>query len=270
MIAAEQVGEDEPGGAGAPADRAVRDQLILAVEVDGGEDAAQVSEGPERPALVVQTVDGLVDRRGDMAGLAARLHAAGGPESLPSVLVPGAHINQGAAVSADRVAHRRVAGPEPTVLPGQDIRGGRGRGRLPAHRVARIPPGVSRAIEDAHVVVAVELHQPEAHGGRIAVAHDGGVRADAGKGQEPFGRRGTDEPVINVLQVTVDVPEHGSVDMPFVVGAAAHVDLDHPHRGVVQVLGQPSSVDENAITGGSLTRWFIQRLHCVSFTVPTY
>jgi hypothetical protein len=62
VIAAEQVGKDKPGGAGTPADRAVRDQLILAVEIDGGEDAAQVGDGPERSALVVQAVDGLMDR----------------------------------------------------------------------------------------------------------------------------------------------------------------------------------------------------------------
>jgi hypothetical protein len=37
------------------------------------------------------------------------------------------------------------------------------------------------------------------------------------------------------------------------VGAPAHVDLDHPHRGVVQVGVEPIGVDEDAGVG----RWLI-------------
>lgn len=83
VIAPEQVGEDEPGGAGAPPDRAVGDQLFSAGEIDGGEDRTQVGDGQERSALIVQTVDRLVNRRGDVTGPAARLQAARGPEPLP-------------------------------------------------------------------------------------------------------------------------------------------------------------------------------------------
>ena len=61
-VAAEQVAQDEPDGAGAAADRAVRDQLVRTVRVDGGEDAAQGGDVTERAPLVVQAVDGLVDR----------------------------------------------------------------------------------------------------------------------------------------------------------------------------------------------------------------
>src|SRR5690242_1483469 len=67
-VAPEQMGQDEPRGAGAAADRAVGDQPVIAVEVDGGEAAAQVGGAPERPALVVEAVDGLVDRGRDVTG----------------------------------------------------------------------------------------------------------------------------------------------------------------------------------------------------------
>ena len=49
VIASEQVGEGEPGGGGPAADRAVGDQLAVAVEVGSGEDPAQLGGGAERP-----------------------------------------------------------------------------------------------------------------------------------------------------------------------------------------------------------------------------
>src|SRR5215472_14717442 len=107
-VAAEQVGQDEPGGAGTAADRAVRDQFVHAVRVDGGEDAAQGGAVQERAPLVVQAVDGLVHRGGYVPGPAAWLEAAGGPEPLAAVLVPGAYVQQRAAGAADRVPHRGV------------------------------------------------------------------------------------------------------------------------------------------------------------------
>src|SRR5690348_4748261 len=104
-----------------------------------------------------------------MAGPRAGLEASGGPEPLALVLLSRPHVQQRAAGTADRVPHRRVAGLQPRVWCGQDVTGRGGRGRLAAHRVALVPPGVPRAVEDAYVLVAVELHQPEAEGGRVAV-----------------------------------------------------------------------------------------------------
>jgi hypothetical protein len=59
-------------------------------------------------------------------------------------------------------------------------------------------------------------------------------------------------PVAGVLQVAVDVPQHGTLDVPLVVRAPAHIDLDYPHRGVVQVRVQPGGVDEDAGVGRRL------------------
>jgi hypothetical protein len=84
------------------------------------------------------------------------------------------------------------------------------------------------------------------------VEHHDGVGSDAGPGQQPHRRLGPDEPVVGILQVTVDVPQYGALDVPLVVGAPAHVDLDHPHRGVMQVRIQPVGVDENAHAGRRL------------------
>src|SRR5947209_17771133 len=172
-VPAEQVGQDEPGGAGTAADRAVRDQLGPAVEVDGGEDGAQGGRVPERPPLVVQAVDGLVDRGGDVTGAATGLEAAGGPEPLALVLLHRTDIQQRSAGAADRVPDGRVTGLQSRGRCRQDVAGYGGLGRLAAYRMPLVAPGPARAVEDAHVLVAVEPPEPEAEGGRGALGQHG-------------------------------------------------------------------------------------------------
>src|SRR5262249_60505952 len=131
------MGQGDPRGAGAAADRAVGDQPAVAVEVGGGEDAADVFGAAERPALVVEAVDGLVDRGRDVTGAAAGLHAAGGPEPLPLVLGLRAHVHDGGGGVADRARHLGVAGAQPAVMPAQ-----RGAGGGPAGPLAAPPAGL--------------------------------------------------------------------------------------------------------------------------------
>ena len=85
-VAADQVGEHEPGRGRAPADGAVGDQLPAALQDGRREHAAQLCRGAERPVFVVEAVDGLVDGRGHMPGAAAWFHAARWPEALAPVL----------------------------------------------------------------------------------------------------------------------------------------------------------------------------------------
>src|SRR6201995_3205407 len=115
-----------------------------------------------------------------MAGPPAGLEASGGAEPLALVLLSRPHVQQRTAGTADRLPQRRVPCLQPRVWCGQDVTGRGGRGRPAAHRVALVPPGVPRAVEDAYVLVAVELHQPEAEGGRVAVEYHHGAESDAG------------------------------------------------------------------------------------------
>ena len=91
----------------------------------------------------------------------------------------------------------------------------------------------------------VELHQPQAQGGRVPVEHHRRVRADPRARHQPLQRGGAHEAVIGVLQVGVDVPQHRAVDVPVVVGGRADVDLDHPHVRVGQVSLQPFRIDQH-------------------------
>ncbi len=161
-------------------------------------------------------------------------------ERTSTIVMPG---------GADRAAHRGVVRAHEPVFVGQGVAGGGRLGRGTAPGTALIPPRVAGAVQDAHVGVAVQLHQPETHGRPVPVADHRGVGADSATGQEPLHRGGVDQPVVGVLEVGVDVPQHGPVDVPFVVGEPAHVDLDHPDPGVVQVRFQPLGRHENVWRG---------------------
>ena len=82
-------------------------------------------------------------------------------------------------------------------------------------------------------------HQPQAKCWRVPVEHHRGLRADPRARDDPLKGPGADGAVVGVLQVAVDVPQHGAVDVPVVIGGRAYIDFDHPHQRVVQVRCQP-------------------------------
>src|ERR1700738_3843706 len=175
----EEVSENEPGRAGATSDRAVRDQLVLGVEVDRGEDAAQIGRGAERSPLVVKPVDWLVDRGRDVASAAIGLQTTGGPEPLPLVLGCRAHVHQRGTRPPDGVSDRRQVRMEAPVPltelvaradPMMDDLGGRQAG---------CPPGIARAVEDARLAVGVYTQKQKAQPRPVPVEHDRRVRSDS-------------------------------------------------------------------------------------------
>ena len=75
--------------------------------VDGRENPAQIGAGPEGSAVVVQIINGLVDRGGDASRAAARFHTAGGPESLaaePASVRTSRRLTSGSAIPSRTAA----------------------------------------------------------------------------------------------------------------------------------------------------------------------
>src|SRR6185437_7499556 len=146
-VAAEQVGEHEPGGSGAPADGAVGDQLPASVQDHRCEHIAQLRSTAERPIVAVDAVNRLVQGRRQVPGAAAWLHAAGRPETLAPVLSHRAHIDQGGSRLADSLADRGPVRPDARILRTETkaaTEAGRrrfARGRGP--REAPGPPGIA-------------------------------------------------------------------------------------------------------------------------------
>jgi hypothetical protein len=97
--------------------------------------------------------------------------------------------------------------------------------------------------------MAVQLHEPERHGGRVAVEHHRRVRTDPRTAEEPFDRRGIGQPVVGVLEVGVHIPQNGPVNVPVVVGGRADVDFNHPYTRVGKVSFQPLRIDEHPVAG---------------------
>jgi len=143
--------------------------------------------------------------------------------------------------------HRHLVRPDATVLAAQAVAAGRRLARGGAPRIAPGAPGVTGAVENAHIRMPVELHQPHAQGRRVPVEHHRRVRADPRARHQPLQRGGASGAVASILQVGVDVPQHGTVDVPAVVGGRADVDFDHAEIGVFEMPGQPARVDKHPI-----------------------
>ena len=127
-------------------------------------------------------------------------------------------------------------------------------GRRPGHRLAAQLAGVqlpllAAAVEQQHVLVAVELEVPV----RVrrepvvvaAVEHDGVVVADAALGQQLLELLLVDEVAAHrVLQVLLPVELDRPGDVAAVVRGGVFVDLDQHDVVVAAVLFDPVGVDE--------------------------
>src|SRR5476651_1781028 len=86
MSPAQQIGENEPRRAGSTADRAIGNDLAVALRVDGCEQLAELGRRTEGAGLVVHLFDREMDSRGNMAGPPTLFETSGRPEALASVL----------------------------------------------------------------------------------------------------------------------------------------------------------------------------------------
>jgi hypothetical protein len=89
------------------------------------------------------------------------------------------------------------------------------------------------------VRVAVELHQPERERRGIAVAHHRRAGVDTRADEQACHGPGIQQSVLAVLQIAIDVLEHGTGNVTLVVRGRTHVNLDEAHLRIVKVLLEP-------------------------------
>ena len=92
--------------------------------------------------------------------------------------------------------------------------------------------------------MAVQLHQPEAHGRGVSVEHDRRLRDDTTPTEERLDRGVADEVIVGGLEVSIYVPKLSAVDVSLVVRDRAHIDFDDPYRGIAHVGFEPRRLDE--------------------------
>src|SRR6266851_9420630 len=92
-----------------------------------------------------------------------------GQNRSPAELKRGADVDDDAGRAVDRILHLPMASTNPFILVGEPVAGGDRLGCAGGPRSALVLPRFPSAIEDAHIGMAVELHEPEAHGGCVAV-----------------------------------------------------------------------------------------------------
>jgi hypothetical protein len=151
-------------------------------------------------------------------GATRRLGCSGRPEPLARELGQASDIDHRRRSPPDRGPHGRIVGPNARIRRSQRVSGRRVRSRSiggPGPLV--VHPSSSRTVEHANVRVAVELHQPERERRGVAVAHQRRAGIDTRADEQAFHRRRIQQSVLAVLQVAVDVPEHGTGNVTLVV-----------------------------------------------------
>ena len=230
--AAEQVGEDEPGGGRPGADGAVGDELAgVVTDARPARPPARRWTGRRRASSTTSSTATRV-APGYVAGPAALLHAARRPEALAPELLGAAHVHQ---------RHRRVGRWPRPPRPGRPGRGGRDpsqpvgagrrRGRPSAVQGRPASRQWSRSVSSRRTDWwPYEAHQPQPDGRAVAVEHHRRVGVDARAAHQRLDRGPVPQPVVVVLEIGVDVPQHRAGDVALAVGRTADVHLDHPAR----------------------------------------
>ncbi len=200
-----------------------------------------------------------VDRAGHVAALLRLLLGkVGGRRDLAAELVRATDVDQvlDADGRDDLVAERANAG----VGGLRDIGGCRARDGISAQRTAIELPLLATAVDQLHILVAVDLEVPVGVGREpvvvSAVQDDGVVVGDAALGEELSELLGVEEVAARrILQVLPPVELHGAGDVPAVIGGGVFVDLDEDDPLGVEVLLSPIGADQDIVAchGGSLS-----------------
>ena len=168
-----------------------------------------------------------------------------------------------------RVAEARqdvvAEGAQAEVGLGQLVAGrARSDGTSTRQRQAVVQPVLAPAVEDADVVVAVQLELPVGPRGEpvvvVAVQDDRRVRADPRRGQQRAEVLAAGDVAADpVGQLARPVPADGARQVALLVGGRVDVDLDEADVRVGQVGERPVAVDEGVL------RWRIRGDSCDRF-----
>ncbi len=105
-------------------------------------------------------------------------------------------------------------------------------------------PFLAAAVDEADVLVAVELQLPQCVGGEpvvvVTVEEDGGLVGNAGGAEKFFEGGFVDEVAADaVLELGLPVPAYGAGNVALVVGGGVHVDFDEAEIGGIEILRGP-------------------------------
>ena len=208
------------------------------------------------PSSLAALLHGHVRGGRDVAGaLRLLLRQVGRGEQPAGVLVGRADVDQ--VLRADRGDDLVAERADRRVLLLRGVRRGLALRELVGQLAAVELPLLAAAVEQLHVLVAVELEVPVRVGREpvvvAAVEHDRVVVGDARANEQRLELRLADEvPADLVLQVGRPVELDGARDVALVVGGGVLVDLDEDDPGVVEMLLDPLGGDESGVAA----HWF--------------
>ena len=171
-----------------------------------------------------------------------------GSQQPAGVLVGAAHVDQ--ALGPDRGHDLVPEGSDAEIRLLRLVRGGRPGHGLAAQLASVELPLLATAVQQPHVVVAVQLEVPVRVGREpvvvAAVEDDRVVVADAPLGQQRLELLLVDEVAADrILEILLPIQLDRAGDVAAVIGGGVFVHLDQDDSVVGGVVGNPVGVDEN-------------------------
>ena len=216
-------------------------------------DLLELVVGLEGAVVVGRLAPRDVGRGRDVArALGLLLRQVGRGEQPAGELVGAADVDQ--VLDADRLDGLVAERADRVVLLLRGVRRALAGGQLVGQLAGVELPLLASAVEQLHVLVAVQLEVPVGVGGEpvvvAAVEHDRVVVGDAAVGEERLELRLVHEVAADlVLEVGRPVELDGALDVALVVGRGVLVDLDQDDARGVEVVRHPLGGDERVVAG---------------------
>src|SRR6266404_173603 len=226
-------------------DAAVGDDFVVAGDALGFVEFFQIVVGFESTVFVGGLRPWDIRGLGNMAGALGGFVHARRSDDLAGEFIDGANVDELAGFTAfDDGEDFFLASAQGFVNAGNVIGRGGDFGEILGQRALFLEPLFAATVNEADVLVAVELQLPEGVSGKpvvvVAVEKDGGVIGNAGGAEKPFESGLVDQVAADaVLELGLPVPGDCAGDVALVVGGGVHVDFDEADIWGIEILSGP-------------------------------
>src|SRR6266481_939981 len=233
------------------ADAAVGDDFVFAIDALGVVEFFQIVVRLKGAVFVGRVCPGNVRGLGNVAGTLGSFGHARRGDNLAGKFINGANVDELAGLATfDDGEDFFLAGAEGIVNARNVIGRGGDFGGILCERSLFLEPLFAATVDEANVLMAVELQLPESVSGEpvvvVAIKKDGGVVGNAGGAEKPFESGLVDQVAADaVLELGLPVAGDRAGDVALVVGGGVHVDFDEAEIGGIEILSGPIGGNEN-------------------------
>src|SRR5215467_7626998 len=245
LVEAEQILEREPRVRAALTDAAVGDDFARTADALIAIELLQIVEGLESAVLVSGLRPGNIGGLGNMAGALRGFAHPRRRDDFAGELINGTNVDELAGLLAVEDRGDVFLESADGFVGGRNAIGGGGdAGEVLGECALFLEPFLAAAVDEANILVAVELELPERIGREpvviVTVKNDARVIGDAGIAEKLFESGPVDQIAANaVLELGLPVPSDSARDVALVVCSRVHVHFDEARARRIEILCGP-------------------------------